>query len=320
MGPVDRDGRGGSRMASLARPRAEERTRLAVIADPHLSTRESGTSKLFDRTERHVRLALEDAATRDPDAVVCVGDITKDGERWNFDRFDELFAAAEIDAPFYAVPGNHDVPKEGYDHDNLPVSAFAERYAPADGFPFHTEVGGVDLIGLNSAGDESFLTDSHEGLVREESLAWLEDTLPETETPVVLTHFNFPGMFEQIRRHRELAEPDMFVPPEQRQPERFADTLAAHDVPLVLTGHLHMPSTTTAQGVREVMVPTTCSFPQSYLIVDIGPEGTEITLVPCAEFEGTVVGHRERRTDSVTARGLTSMAAARLAQFPLVEE
>lgn len=307
-------------MASLARPRTEEPTRLAVIADPHLSTREAGTSKLFEHTESHVRAALSDAAARDPDAVVCVGDITKDGERWNFDRFDELLAEHGPEAPFYAVPGNHDVPKNHDDHDNLPVSAFAERYAPGDGFPFHTRVGGVDLLGLNSAGDESFLTDSHEGLVREDSVAWLRETLPATETPVVLTHFNLPGMFEQIRRHRELAEPDMFVPPELRNPEPFVDALADNDAPLVLTGHLHMPSTTTAKGVREVMVPTTCSFPQSYLLVDVGPEGTEIRLVPCADFEGTVVGHRERSGDSVTGRGLTSMAAARLAQFPLVEE
>lgn len=291
-----------------------------MIADPHLSTRESGTSKLFEHTEAHVETALRDAATRDLDAVVCAGDITKDGEPWNFERFDEILSDVDLDVPFYSVPGNHDVPKEGYDHDNLPVDEFAERYAAGGEFPFHVEVGGVDLLGINSAGDETFLTDSHEGLVREETVEWLADTLPETDTPVVVSHFNLPAMAEQVHEHRDLAEPDMFVPPELRDPEPFVDVLAENDAPLVLTGHLHMPSTVDQRGVREVMVPTTCSFPQSYLLVDVGPEGTEIGLVPCADFEGTIRGHRERAGDSVTARGLTAMAATRLAQFPLVEE
>lgn len=304
-------------MARLDRPRTDERTRLGVFGDPHLSTREAGTSKLFEQTEARVAATVADANTRELDAVVCVGDLTKDGEPWNYDRFDELIA--DLQVPFHAIPGNHDVPKDRDDHDTMSVERFADRYAPGE-FPFHHEVGGVDLLGLNTAGSESFLTDSHEGLVREETVAWLDETLPTVETPLVLAHHNFPAMFEQVRRYRDLAEPDMFVPPVMRDPDPYLDVLAAHDAPLVLTGHLHMPSTAQEQGVREVMVPTTCSFPQSYLLVEVGPAGTEIRLVPVADYEETVAGYRERGTDSVTARGLTGMAATRLAQFPLVEE
>ncbi|WP_435064937.1 metallophosphoesterase family protein [Halobaculum sp. EA56] len=318
--PVERPGApSGSVMARLARPRTDERTRVAVIADPHLSTEERGTSKLFDRTEAHVANAVADIAERDVDATLCVGDITKDGEPWNFDRFDELIA--DLEAPFYSIPGNHDVPKEGYDHENLPVSAFADRYAPAgEGFPFHVAIGGLDVIGLNTAGTAEWLYDSHAGRVTDDQLAWLDETLPETETPLVLAHHNLPAMSEQVHEHRDLAEPDMFVPPEMEDPEPFAETLGRHDVPLLLTGHLHMPSAARQGSLRELMMPTTCSFPQGYCLLDVGPEGTEVRFVPVADFEGTVVGHRERSSDSVTARGLTAMAAARLAQFPLVEE
>lgn len=318
--PVDRAGLpSGSVMARLDRPRTDDRTRLAVIADPHLSTEESGTSKLFEYTEAHVANAVADIADRDVDAMVCAGDITKDGEPWNFDRFDEL--VADLDVPFYSIPGNHDVPKEGYDHENLPMAEFAERYTPdGQGVPFHVRVGGIDLIGLNTAGTEEWLYDSHAGTVPQEQLDWLEETLPETETPVVLAHHNLPAMSDQVHDHRDLAEPDMFVPPEMDDPEPFAETLARHDAPLLLTGHLHMPSAALHDGVRELMMPTTCSFPQGYCLVDVGPEGTEVRFVPVTDFEGMTVGHRERSTDSVTARGLTSMAAVRLAQFPLVEE
>ncbi len=306
-------------MASLDRPRTDEPTRVAVIADPHLSTEEAGTSKLFNRTEAHVANAVADIVDRDVDATLCVGDITKDGEPWNFDRFDEL--AADLEAPFYSVPGNHDVPKEGYDHENLSMNAFAERYTPdGQAFPFHVPVGGVDVIGVNTAGTEEWLYDSHAGTVREDQLDELDAMLAAADTPLVLAHHNLPAMSEQVHEHRELAEPDMFVPPEMDDPEPFVETLERHGAPLLLTGHLHMPSAARQGSVRELMMPTTCSFPQGYCLLDVGPDGTDVRFVPVADFEEMVVGHRERSTDSVTARGLTGMAAARLAQFPLVEE
>ena len=320
VSPLDRDGPpSGLPMARLALPATDDRTRLAVVADPHLSTRESGTSKLFERTETHVANAVADIAERDVDATLCVGDITKDGEPWNFDRFDELIG--DLDAPFYSIPGNHDVPKEGYDHENLPMGAFAERYTPdGEGFPFHAEVGGLDVFGLNTAGTADRLYDSHAGRVPPAHLDWLDERLPEADAPVVLAHHNLPAMSEQVHEHRDLAEPDMFIPPEMDDPEPFVETLVRHEAPLLLTGHLHMPSAVREGPVRELMMPTTCSFPQGYCLVDVGPEGTEVRFVPVADFEGTVAGYRERATDSVTARGLTAMAATRLAQFPLIEE
>ena len=320
VSPVERDGpAGGSLLARLRRPRADERTRLAVLADPHLSTGAEGSSKLFEHTEAHLANAVADVRRRDVAALACVGDLTKDGEPWNFDRFDELLA--DLPVPFYAVPGNHDVPKTGDDHEPTPVSTFAERYAPpGQEFPFHVRVGGIDLLGVNTAGDRSVLHDSHEGLVTDDQLDALAGMLEGAETPVVLAHHNLPAMAAQLREHRDRAEPDMFVPPELRSPEPLVDLLVERDVPLLFTGHLHLPSAASEGTVREIMAPTTCSFPQGYLLVDVGPAGTDVWFVPVADFDGTVRGYRERSTDSVTARGLTGMAAVRLAQFPLVEE
>ncbi|PSQ11413.1 metallophosphoesterase [Halobacteriales archaeon QS_5_70_15] len=304
-------------MARLERPRTDVATRLAVVADPHLATRERDTSKLFEHTERHLRAAFEDANRRDVDQVVSVGDITKDGEPWNYARFDELLA--DLDGPFLSVPGNHDVPKAGDNHETIPVAEYAERYAPAE-YPFVHRVGGVDLVCLNSSGTEETLYDSHDGLVTEPDVAWLRETLPDLETPVAVTHFNLPTTSDQLRGHRDAVEREMAIPPVLREPEPFVDALATNDVPLMLTGHLHMPTTAVQRGVREVMVPTTCSFPQAYLLVEVGPRGTEIRMVPVADHGGIRYGHAARWADSVTARGLTSMAAVRCAQFPLVDE
>jgi 3',5'-cyclic AMP phosphodiesterase CpdA len=302
-------------MARLDRP-AGPHTRLGVVADPHVSTRESGTSKLFEHTEAHLRAAVTDMRERDLDAVLSPGDLTKDGEPWNYDAVDE--AIAELDVPFLAVPGNHDVPKHRDEHDTPSVEWFAERYADGD-LPFHREVGGVDVLGVNSAGTTEHLYDSHDGHVPDEQVAWLRETLPETDRSVVLVHHNFPPVSDQIEAHRE-HEPEMHLPPVTREPEPLADALAAGGADLVLTGHYHLPATGSYRGVREVAAPTTCSFPQAYLLVEVTPEGTTVRFVPVADADGLGMAHQRRAADSTTARGLTAIAAARVASFPLVDQ
>lgn len=307
----------GNVMARLASPRTDTPTRLAVIADPHVATRSEGTSKLFEHTVDHLRAAVDDIAERDVDAVLSPGDLTKDGESWNYDAVDDILA--DLDAPFYAVPGNHDVPKEGDEHDTMPVTEFADRYADGE-LPFCTRVGGVDVLGLNSAGSRDRLYDSHDGEIDDDQLNWLESELADAENPIVLTHHNLPAMSRQITDHRDLVEPEMYVPPVSRRTDEFLDSLSVAAHPLLLTGHLHLPSTAREGDVREVMVPTTCSFPQSYLLVDVDEAGTTVTLVPVADDEGLAMAHARRAADSTTGRGLTTIAAARLAAFPLVDE
>jgi len=313
----------GSVLARLDAP-AGERTRFAVVADPHVSTRAEGTSKLFEHTLAHFEAAVEDINGRSVDAVLSPGDLTKDGEPWNYAAVDEVLDG--LDAPFYAVPGNHDVPKYGEDHETISVDHFADQYGPGE-LPYHVSVGALDVIGINSAGTADRLFETHEGRVDEATLDWLDDRLAETETPVVLVHHNFPPVSDQIAAHREI-ESEMVAVPGMTDAEPLAETLAAGGAELVLTGHYHLPTTGSFYGLREIAAPTTCSFPQSYLLCETTPDGTTIRLVPVADAVGLESAHARRIADSATARGLnsatarglTSIAAARLASFPLVDE
>ncbi|MFB6362298.1 MAG: metallophosphoesterase [Halobacteriales archaeon] len=303
-------------MARLSAPRTEAPTRLAVIADPHVSTRETGTSKLFEHTVDHLEYAVADISERSVDAVVCLGDLTKDGEPWNYAAFDEVLAGLE--PPFFAIPGNHDVPKAGDEHASLPLGEFEGRYTPGT-LPYTAQVGGLDLVALNSAGDQNWLHESHAGEVPPAQIDWVDRTLGGLDNPVVLVHHNLPAMAAQVRAHRDAVAPDMGIPPEMRNPDPLVDVLAAHDIPLVLTGHLHLPSAAEMGEVLEVMAPTTCSYPHAYLLLESGPEGTTIRLVPIVDHDGMLRGYHERRTDTLTARELTAMASVRLANFPLVD-
>lgn len=305
-------------MAHLSEPTAATETTIAVVADPHVGTRTEGTSKLFDRTEAHFRNALADVSERGVDAVCSVGDLTKDGEPYNYDAVDR--ALDELDVPFYAVPGNHDVPKSRDDHETMPVTEFASRYAPGGEYPFGVTVGDVDLVGFNTAGSADRLSESHDGQFDPERADAIREALAAADDPVVLAHHNLPAMYDQLRAHRDAVESEMGIPPITRRGDAYAQTLSEGGTSLLLTGHLHMPATATQAGVREVMVPTTCSFPQAYLTLTVDPDGTMVRFHPVAGRDGLRHAYSERSTDSATSRGLTAMAADRLARFPLVDE
>jgi DNA repair exonuclease SbcCD nuclease subunit len=304
-------------MARLATPTAETETTLALIADPHVGVRSEGTSKIFQHTERNLRNAVEDINARDVDVALSVGDLTKDGEDYNYDAVEEILA--DLEAPFYAVPGNHDVPKAGDRHETMPVTEFADRYSPSGAFPFQLEVDDVDLVGVNTAGSREYLYDSHEGGLGPDADA-VRETLAAADDPVVVSHYNLPAMFDQLRAHRDHVEHTMGIPPVTRDGETYVETLADGDTSLLFTGHLHVPATAEQGGVREAMVPTTCSYPQAYLTATVGPDGTTVRFHPVAGREGIRHGYAVRSKDSTTSRGLTAIAADRLARFPLVEE
>jgi 3',5'-cyclic AMP phosphodiesterase CpdA len=312
---VNSDEAAGSVLARLNNP-AGEHTRFAVIADPHVSTRSEGTSKLFEQTEEHFEAAIEDINKREVDAVLSPGDLTKDGEPWNYDAVDK--AVSRLDAPFLAVPGNHDVPKSRDEHNTADISWFAKQYGPGT-LPFHTTIGGMDVVGVNSAGTRNRLFESHDGRVTDEDRAWLRETLTDAGPSIVLVHHNFPPVSDQISAHRE-AEPEMHLPPVMRDPKPFADALAEGGADLVFTGHYHLPATGRYAGVREIAAPTTCSFPQAYLLCETTPNGTVVRFIPIGDEQSLGEAHAQRTNESTTSRGLTAIAAARVASLPLVDE
>lgn len=265
-------------LARFERPRAARRTRLLVASDPHVSPTERGTWKLYHRSEQRLRTAVTEANRRDVDALVIPGDLTKDGAREEFARVGDLLGSAE--APVLAVPGNHDVPKTFDGVDTPPVTRFVDRYTPGT-MPYVRRVEGVDVVGVNSASaEDGSLADHHLGAVSDEQLDWLEAMLPGLETPVVVMHHNlshasshtgqFPNAdFYRTTNHRELA-----------------GVLAEGGASLVLSGHIHWPATATVRGVREVIAPATCSLPQAALLLEVGPRGTRVDLVPLAGRAG----------------------------------
>ncbi len=303
----------GQLLARLERPTATEPTRLAVLADVHLSAEETGTWKVFHRTEAHLRAAVDCVNERAVDGVVVAGDLTRNGVPAEFDRFDEL---AAFDPPSVAVPGNHDLPTTFDERESLPVPEFERRYTPG-GLPFRTRLGDLEVIGLNShAATPERPAETWDGRVTSEQLMWLDETLSEldVDSSLVVVHHNLPATGERYDRYSAELPMEGEVPGFSN-PGPLVDVLDAADVPLVVTGHLHFPAIARTKGVRELTVPAVSSFPHALLLLEVDDRGTTVRLLPLTDADGMVesLAHGYEK-DRVL------LSAAQLATFPLVDE
>lgn len=302
----------GPLFARFSAPRSRTRTRIAVVSDMHVSTEKQGTWKVFHRTRDRLRTVIEDVNDNDVDGVVFAGDLTEDGSVADFETVRSLLSSLEV--PFVAVPGNHDVPKSFDTHETPALASFESDFTPG-GLPFHRRIGGVDIVGLNSASTPAgTLSDCHDGCISDDQLAWLEETLPKTDAPIVVSHHNLPGLGDKTDAHSWRSSFPI------RNAGELAELLSRYDVPLHVSGHLHVPATAETMGVRELLAPSLCSFPQAYLLFDIDQSGTTVRFVPTAGPDGTREAYMHAKKDSARSSALAETTVARLGSLPLVDE
>lgn len=300
----------GPLLARLGRPCVAEPVRIAVLADPHVTVGEHGTWKVAHRSRDLLERAVARTEAAGADLAVLPGDLTGDGHPAAFEAVDEVLGSLET--PWVAVPGNHDVPKSFDAHESPLVDAFEQRYAPDGGLPFVREAGPVTLLGVNTASaPDGSLRSTWGGRVGGRDRAWLADTLSEVETPVVVLHHNVAPLSENPGgkwTNFPLEDADA-----------VREVLTDHEVPLALTAHHHVPAVADHGPTAEVLAPAVCSYPQAMLLVDIGPDGTEVWLVPLADAAEVREARRLATTGKPLAAGVLESVERRLGAFPLAD-
>lgn len=296
----------------MARPRSREGVRLAVIADPHLPGDVEPGPKATQPTTMF-RRALADAAERDADAVLMLGDLTTDGRASEFDAFDRAMADCEI--PWFVIPGNHDAPKAFDEHAGISRSTFVERYPPG-ALPYVHRLGDIDLVGLDS-GFPASVSETHNGSLDERQYTWLDDTLGSLENPLVAVHHPGPGIVEAYEAFRREDGRDLVDVTHLHGGRTLVDILESHDVPLVLSGHLHTLAVAGYVGLMEVNVASSSTFPSSYLLLEITADGTVARYVGLGDLDENTAAFMNRTGILPKADALATMAALRIASFPL---
>ncbi|MFT4946498.1 MAG: Icc protein [Natronomonas sp.] len=267
---------GACELARFDQPRGPETT-MAVISDPHLSGTARGTIKMFHRSKQRLETALDDAAARGADLTVLAGDITKDGERAEYELATELLRGRPT--PIIAVPGNHDV---AYDGDRGPIpdgNAFA-AWRGRDAFPRTQSVGGLELLALDSTRTDG--TTKVGGALTTTSRKWLSSLSEPSGPRIAVCHHPLGPVPEPLggvlpERSYRLANSRV-----------TADELASTGTDLVLSGHVHWPYVESYRGLTVAGAPSVSSFPPAYVLVEIGPAGTTVSLVPVAGKAGLI--------------------------------
>ena len=218
--------------------------RLLFVADTHLSKRAPEANANWSAVARY-------AAETRPDLVIHLGDVTLDGARAQDDIRHARAWLDLVDAPWRAVPGNHDV------GDN-----------PWPGAPDHTTIDGprrqrwLDTIGAD-------WWSVHLGSW---TLLAINAQLLGTNSGAELEQWNWlRGRCEAIGdrhvafvTHKPLTADDdelstapayRFIPPHARA--RLETVLDPLDAPIVFSGHVHQARDLTIGIRRHVWAPTT---------------------------------------------------------------
>lgn len=187
--------------------------KLVQIGDVHFGAGDA------DAIER----AAEIIATEKPDLIVACGDLTQRGKRLEFQKAADYLD--RFDAPVLSVPGNHDVPLLNM------VSRAKEPFKRYDAFlgrfERHHRLGQISVLGLNSARGMQARRNWAEGSINLESLS---EDIDRFGPHILVAHHPFiqpPGAKLKVRTRRG---------------ERALDLAAKGGVKLILTGHVHEPS------------------------------------------------------------------------------
>ena len=172
----------------------------------------------------------KDIDAQQPDLVVISGDFTQIGSRAEF-----AAARAFLDrlqAPFFAVPGNHDVPAVNIVRRFLDPYGYYRRFIAPDLEPF-VEIDGVAIAGIRTVRRIRPGLDWAQGLISRRQLADLEKRFTQAS----------PDAVRVIVAHHPLLMPETPMQKPMRRVDNADRALAAFaelGVRLVLSGHFHL--------------------------------------------------------------------------------
>ncbi|KKC37421.1 metallophosphoesterase [Devosia epidermidihirudinis] len=172
----------------------------------------------------------DDINAQKPDLVVASGDFTQIGTREEFVQAREFLDT--LDAPVFAVPGNHDVPAVNVLRRFINPYGLYRRYISPDLEPF-LEMNGVALVGMRTSRRARLEWNWGHGTISRGQLEELEQRFAQAS----------PTAVRIIVAHHPLLFPTEPMVQKTKRVKRADDALATFaglGVRLVLSGHFHL--------------------------------------------------------------------------------
>lgn len=264
--------------------------KFAVIADPHMSVASkdspSNGTKMFKKSVELLESTIAEINKQDDvDFTVVLGDLTKDAEPWNVDRFKDVMDG--LDAPYYVVLGNHDISPIDTNMKNRDpgvtrstmIWTFQGHGFSGPGAHWSLDpVPNVHLIGLDST-----FTGDWAGKLCKKGIEFLKNDLSKNSdklTIVILHHQLKPYTEAETTGENDFHKFVLYNADEVRS------ILADNDqVVMTLSGHRHLSTRFIIENdVAYFTMPSTMTWPMRYAIFDVTPEEISYNTydVPCS--------------------------------------
>lgn len=274
--------------------------KLLHISDLHFGRHDPALAEGF----------AEDINSQNPDLIVASGDFTQVGTKAEFKQARAFLDTLE--APVFAVPGNHDVPALNIVRLFLDPYGLYRRYIAEDLEPI-VELGGVALVGMRTSRRARLEWNWGHGTISRSQL----DDLDERFATVS------PDAVRVIVAHHPLLFPTEPMIQKTKRVKRADDALevfAGLGVRLVLSGHFHLsyvrkhePKSAAREGqpmglsksaVAPILVAQASSAistrlrgePNAYNLIDVSPQAITVTV---REWSDNAWRTRDRATEPV---------------------
>ena len=234
-------------------------------------------SKLTHYCEELTDAFLDEVIARKPDALLLTGDLSFNGAREShLDLAEKLRSVEAAGIPVLVLTGNHDVYTrnaarfEGESFTRLTpcttedFRAIYAEFGPDDAISVDTD----SLSYLYPLTDDTWVlmmdfNTAHDFCgVSEETLRWTEEQLARAGRE---------GKRVLAAGHQNLFAHSAFVSGYViDRPEELARLLREYEVPLFLSGHLHIQHWQTENGLTEIATSALCVYPCQYGVLSIG--------------------------------------------------
>ena len=220
-------------------------------------------SPAFCHSDSLMMAAVDKANALEPVCVFITGDLVDNPSDPVQDSI-FLVRLAQIEAPVYLLPGNHDY----YGSSPEKREAFIARRG-YDRFSFKEK--GCAFIGINS-NSIKYGTDEMEA----EQFEWLQSELSATKgCKYTFVFLHCPIVCESMD------EDEAYFNFSLEQRRRYVDLFRQYGVDIVFAGHCHQEFDTASDGIRFITAGPVCNplghgYP-GYNVVKVGKDGVEVT-------------------------------------------
>ena len=245
--------------------------RIMLIADPHvfpqtLIAQEADFESYMSKQRKMVDLSepiwdalMDTALAQQPSLILIPGDLTRDGEAGS-----HAYVSASLQAlraqgiPSLVIPGNHDLPDATWE--SLYFGANDVYVKDPNSHSYATEpLQGLTVIGIDGSDGNAGT-----GKLSAASLAWI---LAQADTAVAHGRTIIAMCHWQILEHFD-KQGDLESSCRMANADALRDSLMAHGVHLVLTGHFHVNGITTFRDTtgltNDSLVEITTGSPITY--------------------------------------------------------